>query len=172
MKVILRQAVENLGEPGTLHKVADGYGRNYLIPKGYAVLATPGEMKTYENNLREHEMKIGRQERALQSFADRIAAVKLHFEAQAGETGRLFGSVTANDIAEKISSVIGEEIDRRKVILDEPIRHVGDYTVHVHVVGKLKPAVQVKVTAVAGESPTADETVTAEGETAAAVAAE
>ena len=145
MKIILRKDVENLGEAGTLATVKNGYARNYLIPQGFAVAATPGELKMWEHNQAVKARKVERQERELQSFADKIAAVSLTFEARAGENGRLFGSVTSSDIAEKLSAAVGEEIDRRKIVLSEPIRTTGEHTVTVNVIGKLRPQVKVTV---------------------------
>lgn len=145
MRVILRQDVENLGEAGTVQTVSDGYARNYLIPKGLAVVATPGELKVLAENQRVREQKIARQEQQLQALADRIAGTRIVFQARAGEGGRLYGSVTAGDIAEKLSSLVGTEIDRRKVVLEEPIRSLGEHTVTVHLVGKLRPQVTVVV---------------------------
>ncbi|MDQ2682703.1 MAG: 50S ribosomal protein L9 [Chloroflexota bacterium] len=151
MKIILRKDVEKLGEAGTLATVKDGYARNYLIPQGLAVAATAGELKMYEHNQAVKARKVERQERELQSLADRIAAVSLSFEARAGEQGRLFGSVTAADIAEKLSTAIGEEVDRRKVVLGDPIRMVGEHKVTVNVVGKLRPQITVVVNGVVDE---------------------
>ena len=149
MNVILRQDVENLGEAGTLQSVSGGFARNYLIPKGLAVPATPGELKVLAENQRVRDMKIARQERDLQSLADRLAGQRLTFEARAGDQGRLYGSITAGDIAEKLTAAVGQEIDRRKVVLDEAIRNVGEHNVSVHLVGKLRPQVTVVVTAIA-----------------------
>ncbi|MGH2531556.1 MAG: 50S ribosomal protein L9 [Thermomicrobiales bacterium] len=145
MKIILRQDVEKLGEAGAVKTVADGYARNYLIPKGLAILATPGELKVVEHNQKVQERKIERQEQALRSLADRIEGQKLTFNARAGQGGRLFGSVTVADIAERLSKVVGQEIDRRKVVLDEPIRATGEHSVAVHLVGRLRPHVTVIV---------------------------
>ena len=131
MKIILRKDVEKLGEAGTLATVKDGFARNYLIPQGLAIAATPGELKVWEHNQAVKTRKVERQEKELQSLADKISAQTLHFEARAGEGGRLFGSVTAADIAEKLSAQIKEEIDRRKVVLGEPIRTSGEHTVSV-----------------------------------------
>ncbi|HET7054814.1 MAG TPA: 50S ribosomal protein L9 [Thermomicrobiales bacterium] len=152
MKIILRKDVEKLGEAGSLATVKDGYARNYLIPQGMAIAATPGELKLWEHNQAVKTRKVERQERELQSFADKISGQTLTFEARAGEGGRLFGSVTAADIAEKLSSAVGEEIDRRKVVLSEPIRSTGEHTVTVNVIGKLRPQVKVIVNGVVDEA--------------------
>lgn len=151
MKVVLRQDVENLGERGSVKNVADGYARNYLIPKGLAVVATPGELKVVANNDAVKQRKVARQEEELQGLAERIQATKLDFEARAGSNGRLFGSITNGDIAEKLSAAVGTEIDRRKVVIDEPIRTIGEHPVTVNLVGKLKPQVLVVVHGVVDE---------------------
>lgn len=145
MKVVLRQDVEKLGEAGSVQNVSNGYARNYLIPQGLAVVATAGELKTAAHNQAAKERKIARQEQQLQSLADKINGQTLRFTARAGEQGRLFGSVTAADIAEQLSRNIGEEIDRRKVMLDEPIRQTGSHRVAIHLVGRLRPEITVTV---------------------------
>lgn len=167
MKIVLRQDVPKLGEAGTVQTVANGYARNYLIPQGLAVPATKGELKTAEHNLAVKARKVAKQEEQLQSLADRIAGTRLEFEARAGEQGRLYGSITAGDIAEKLSAALGgEEIDRRKVVLDESIRTVGEHNVVVHLVGRLRPEIVVVVKA------EYDEAAAAEAAAAEAAAAE
>lgn len=145
MKVVLREDVEKVGEKGSVQTVSDGFARNYLIPKGLAVLATPGELKVVAENARVRELKIARQEKQLQTLADRISGQRLTFDARSGEGGRLYGSITAGDISERLSEVVGQEIDRRKVVLSEAIRSVGEHTVTVHLVGRLRPEVTVVV---------------------------
>jgi large subunit ribosomal protein L9 len=151
MKIVLRQDVENLGEKGSVKNVADGYARNYLIPRGMAVVATPGELKVVATNEAVKQRKISRQEQELQGLADRINGQKLEFEARAGSNGRLFGSITNGDIAEKLSKAVGAEIDRRKIVIDEPIRTTGDHPVTVNLVGKLRPQVTVVVNGIVDE---------------------
>jgi large subunit ribosomal protein L9 len=146
MKIVLRQDVPKVGEAGTVQSVSNGYARNYLIPQGLAVAATAGELKVAEHNLAVKARKVAKQEEQLQSLADRIAGQRLEFVARAGGQGRLYGSITAGDVAERLSAVIGEEIDRRKVVLDESIRTVGEHAVAVHLVGRLRPQVTVVVT--------------------------
>lgn len=173
MKIVLRQDVPKLGEAGTVRNVADGYARNFLIPKGMAVVATPGELKTVENNQRAQARKIARQEEKLQSLSDRISGQRLEFIARAGEHGRLYGSITSADVAERLSAAVGEEIDRRRIVLDEALRTVGDHTVTVHLVGRLRPQITVAIVAEggseeAGAAPEeAVEAVTDEAEVAA-----
>jgi large subunit ribosomal protein L9 len=155
MKIVLRQDVPKLGEAGTVQTVADGYARNYLIPRGMAVVATPGEIKTAEHNLKVRERKVARQEDQQQALADKIQGVRLEFTARAGEQGRLFGSVTASDVMEQLNQKIGEDIDRRKLQLSEPLRTIGEHQVEVHLVGRLRPTITV---AIAPEGGTLEET--------------
>lgn len=161
MKIVLRQDVPKLGEAGTIQTVANGYARNFLIPQGMAVVATEGEIKVAQHNLAVKERKIARQEELQKSLAEKIQGTKLAFTARAGESGRLFGSITAADVAAQLSEKIGEEIDRRKIVLDEPLRTVGDHTVTVHLVGKLRPQVTVAISAEETE-PAADTDAEAE----------
>lgn len=145
MKIILRQDVDKLGEAGSVQTVADGYARNYLIPKGLAVMATPGALRHLEDLNQVRARKIAKQEQQLQSLAEAINGKTLTFTARAGEGGRLYGSVTAGDIAEKLSVVVKHEIDRRQIILPEPIRSLGEHTVTVKLVGRLQPQITVAV---------------------------
>lgn len=169
MKIVLRQDVPKLGEAGTIQTVANGYARNYLIPKGMAVVATEGEMKTAEHNLQVRERKVARQEEALQSLADKIQGTRLEFIARAGEQGRLFGSVTSNDVAEQLNEKIGEEVDRRKIQLSEPIRTIGEHEIEVHLIGRLRPTITVSVQS---DAPAEEETDQASEEGATAMDAE
>ena len=157
MKIVLRQDVPKLGEAGSVQQVANGYARNYLIPQGLAVVATPGELKVAANNQAVLARKIAKQEQQQQSLADRIDGQRLEFTARAGDQGRLYGSITAGDVAERLSAAINHEIDRRKVVLDEPIRTVGEHGVTVHLVGRLRPQVRVIVHGEAEETDAAPE---------------
>lgn len=163
MKVVLRKDVDKLGEAGSVQNVSGGYARNFLIPQGLAVYATDGELKMAAHNQAVKDRKIARQEEQLQSLADKIQGLALSFEARAGEGGRLFGSIGSADIAEQIAEKIGEEIDRRKVILSDPIRTLGEHSVEVHLVGKLRPTVSVTVTGEDAEEEVS-ETAATEGE--------
>ena len=145
MKIVLRQDVPKLGEAGTIQEVKPGFARNYLIPQGMAVLATAGEIKTAEHNAAVKARKIAKQEAQLQSLADKIAGKRLEFTTRAGEGGRLYGSITAGDIAGELAKLVGEEIDRRKVVLEDSIRQLGEHAVTVHLVGRLRPAITVVV---------------------------
>jgi large subunit ribosomal protein L9 len=157
MKIILTQDVEKLGTAGSLQEVKPGYARNYLIPKGMAQAATAGMIKQVEERQAADQRRIAKQEVAMQSLADRIQGMRLTFTARAGETGRLFGSVTAADIAEELTKQLGEEIDRRKVDVGTGLHEVGEFPVTINLVGRLKPQITATVAAEGGSEPTASE---------------
>jgi large subunit ribosomal protein L9 len=141
MRIVLREDVETLGRKGDLVEVADGYARNYLVPRGLAIKATRGVVTQAESMRRAREVKETRDRDAAQAVAVQIASRALEIKVRAGEGGKLFGSVTATDVAEALEAQTGIEIDRRKVVLAEPIREVGDSEVTV----KLHPDVVVAV---------------------------
>jgi large subunit ribosomal protein L9 len=147
MKIILTQDVEKLGDAGTLQEVKPGYARNYLIPRGMAVAATTGMVKQVQERQAAEQRRIAKQEVAMQSLADRISGMRLAFTARAGDTGRLYGSVTNAEIAERLSQELGEEIDRRKVDVPGGIHEVGEFTVTINLVGRLKPQITAVVVA-------------------------
>jgi large subunit ribosomal protein L9 len=135
MKVLLVQDVENLGEAGEVKKVADGYGRNYLIPGGLAVLATSGALKQADLHRRRATRRRERISAEMAALARAIEQTTLTFKAKAGEKGRLYGSVTTADIAEKLAESLGQEVDRRKIVLQAPIKQLGSHTVTVRLSG-------------------------------------
>lgn len=145
MRIILNEDVEHLGLAGTVQTVRDGFARNYLLPKKLAILATPGALKQAAERQASADRRMAKQEAEQQGLADRIQGQSVRFFARVGREGRLFGSVTAGDIAGKLSAQIGEEIDRRRVALTEPIRSVGEHSVAVHLVGRLNPTITVIV---------------------------
>jgi large subunit ribosomal protein L9 len=145
MKVLLVQGVDKLGGAGEIKEVSGGYGRNYLIPKGYAVLATRGQVKQAE----ERQAAVRKREEAgrrdAEALAARISGQTLRFTAKVGELDRLYGSITNGDIAAKILSQIGIEIDRRKIDLDEPLKRIGIYPIKVRLMAGLEPLINVVV---------------------------
>ena len=145
MKIILNKDVPKLGVAGTIQEVAPGYARNYLIPQGFATVATRGVIKQVEERLKAEARRIAKQEDELRGLAERIEGLRLEIEARVGDQGRLYGSVTAADIAERLAARVGEEIDRRKIDLDEPIRTVGEHQVAIRLVGRLTPKITVVV---------------------------
>jgi large subunit ribosomal protein L9 len=148
MKLILTQEVTGLGTPGDVVEVKDGYGRNYLLPRGLAVAWTKGGEKQVSS------IRKARQAREIASLEDAqvvrstLEANPVRLTARAGSNGRLFGAVTPGDVADAVAAVGGPKVDRRKVELGRPIKSLGDYTVHV----RLHPEVQatVKLQVVAG----------------------
>jgi large subunit ribosomal protein L9 len=161
MKVILVQDVPNVGESGSIQNVSDGFARNYLIPQGLAEMGTPGRIKQAEQRLQAQQRKVERQEEEMRELSDRIDGLRVEIEARVGQQGRLYGSITAPEIASAVSSALGEQIDRRKVELSDPIRSSGDHTVEIHLVGRLRPTVTVAV------KPSADSLVEEEATEAA-----
>jgi large subunit ribosomal protein L9 len=145
MKIILTKDVPKLGIAGTVQDVAPGYARNYLIPQGMAAVATRGTIKQVEERQAAEAKRIAKQEDELRGLAERISGMRLELHARVGEQGRLFGSITSADIAEQLTAQLGEEIDRRKIDLEEPIRTVGDHEVVVRLVGRLTPKIIVAV---------------------------
>jgi large subunit ribosomal protein L9 len=145
MKVLLVQDVEKLGSAGEVKEVSGGYGRNYLIPKGFAVLATRGQVKQAEERLAAQRRRDEAARRDAEALAARINGQTLRFTAKVGELDRLYGSITNADIAEKIQSQLDIEIDRRKIDLEEPIKRIGIYPVKVRLATGLEPLVNVVV---------------------------
>jgi large subunit ribosomal protein L9 len=162
MKVILLQDVPNVGESGSIQNVSDGFARNYLIPQGLAEMGTPGRIKQAEERIQAQQRKIERAEDEMRDLSERIEGMRVEIEARVGKQGRLYGSITAPEIASAVSSKLGEDIDRRKVELSDPIRSTGDHTVAIHLVGRLRPAVTVTVKPSADSEPEEDNTIAEE----------
>ncbi|MEX0833562.1 MAG: 50S ribosomal protein L9 [Actinomycetota bacterium] len=142
MKIILQKPVTNLGTPGEVVEVADGYARNYLMPRGLAIVASKGAVKDAEGLRRAHEQRDSKARAEAEELATGITAVPLRVLVKAGEDGKLFGSVTAAEIAEAIESAVeGVELDKRTIHLPEPIRSTGTHAVQV----KLHPEVVVDI---------------------------
>jgi large subunit ribosomal protein L9 len=129
MKVLLIQDVDNLGMAGEVADVTDGYGRNFLIPNGLAVLATPGALQNADLHRRRATEKRQRIADEMSALAASVSKVTLNFQAKAGEKGRLYGSITTADIADRLTDAVGHDIDRRKLSLETPIKEVGTHTV-------------------------------------------
>ena len=145
MKVLLTETVDNLGSAGEVKKVADGYARNFLIPKGLAVPATAGALKQAELR-RQAESRRQKQETVkAESLARTLSQVTLTFQVKAGEKDKLYGSITGADIAEAFERETGQAIDKRKVELEEPIRELGSYDVPIKLLPDLAPRVTVIV---------------------------
>ncbi|MDP9299100.1 MAG: 50S ribosomal protein L9 [Actinomycetota bacterium] len=148
MKIILQKPVEKLGLPGDVVEVADGYARNYLVPRGLAVKAHKGAAKQVQVLKRSHEARLSKQRVEYEAIASAlIAAGPVTVTARAGDEGKLFGSVTAADIAAAVAEQARVEVDRKDVHLDEPIRSVGTHEVRVHLFPEVDPVITVEVLA-------------------------
>lgn len=147
MKVVLKKDVPTLGKAGEVKDVADGYGRNYLIPRGLASAAS----KTAVTNVEAHKAASAKQSaKAIaenQALAQRISERPLILKARTGEQGRLYGSVTSADIADALSRAVDRTIDKRDVEIEEPIRHLGPHTARVHVAPQISASLTVVVQA-------------------------
>ncbi len=144
MKVLLREDVDNLGYAGDLKEVAAGYGRNYLLPNGLAVLATNSAIKQAESWREQAAARREELHKEYEALSKRLHELPLTFEARAGETGKLYGSVTTNDVADQINETLGLELDRRKVI-GESLRELGEHRVTVRLSPEFQPQVVVTI---------------------------
>ena len=144
MKVILKEDVEGLGNAGDVVNVKDGYARNYLIPRGLAVRATDRSVKGLEKQRRLILERINKERRRIQNFAEKLQETTVIIKKKAGDEGKLFGSVTSRDIAEALEA-IGMEVDRKKIVLDEPIKSLGTYTVKVKLPYSVEAELKVEV---------------------------
>ncbi|NJC96454.1 MAG: 50S ribosomal protein L9 [Anaerolineales bacterium] len=144
MKVMLVKDVYKLGRAGDIKKVADGYGRNFLIPQGLAVLATAGAVKQAERIRQQAEIRRTELNSELKGLADKIQGILLTFSAKAGETGKLYGSITTQDVATAISEQTRFEVKKQQVDM-QPIRNLGEYTAYVRLTMDLVPEVKIIV---------------------------
>jgi large subunit ribosomal protein L9 len=142
VKVVLRQDLETLGNRGDVLDVADGYARNFLIPGGLAIPATAGISRQAQSMRRSRDLKDAKNQQGAEEIARRLVSLTVSIPARAGAEGRLFGSVTSQDIVEAIAAQAGVDIDRHKVLAHEPIRTLGTHQVSV----RLHPEVQFQVT--------------------------
>jgi large subunit ribosomal protein L9 len=147
MQVVLLKDVRRLGRAGEVRNVADGYARNYLFPNGLATLATAGAVRQAEEQAAHEARHQAREQAKARSLAEEVGGTALTFKARAGETGHLYGSITASDIAGELEKRTGKTIDRRKIVLEEPIRELGTYQVPVRFGGEATAQVSVTVEA-------------------------
>jgi large subunit ribosomal protein L9 len=147
MRIVLRDDVDNLGRKGDLVDVADGYARNFLVPKGLAIKATPGAQKQADAMRRSRDAQELRTREAADAFAQRLAGATIEVKARAGEGGRLFGSVTSSDIADAVQAQLGIEIDRRRLDLDEPLKELGAVDVRLRIHADVDATIHVAVVA-------------------------
>ena len=144
MEVILRQAVENLGKPGDVVKVSNGYARNFLLPRGVAFEATPGNLKRIAQEKVRLEAEENQRREAAQALAAKLEQVSLTFSARVGEEGKLFGSVTPADIVHQLESQ-GVHLEKRQIDLHEPLKTLGVFRVPVRLHAEVKPEIKVWV---------------------------
>ena len=146
MRIILHREVEKLGTPGQVVEVADGYARNYLIPRGLAAPASKGAVRHAERLRRSHDERVLKELTEARQLAERLAASPLRIRARAGQEGRLFGSITVADVAQEVQRATGVSVDRRRLHLSEPIRSVGTHEVTVHLHPEVNATITVEVT--------------------------
>ena len=148
MQVILKKEVQNIGEAGDLVNVKDGYARNYLIPKNYAEPATEGALKNREQNIARIKAKQEKLHQEALAKAEQIEKFgTLELSAKAGESGKLFGTITTKKICEEIKEKANIEIDRKTVSLNAPINRIGEYTMLIKLTSKVKSELKIVVTA-------------------------
>jgi large subunit ribosomal protein L9 len=144
MKIILKDSVENLGNRGGVVEVKDGFARNYLIPKGLAMKYTPGALKLLSQEHRMYEAKQVREKDDAQAIADKLSAVALVAQKRAGDQDILYGSVTPTDIADLLEDK-GFKIDKRKILLHEPIKRLGEFEIKIRLHPEVVPVVKLTV---------------------------
>ncbi len=144
MEVLLLQDVDQLGQIGDVKRVADGYARNYLIPRGLAAVATPGAIKQAERLRQAATRREAKAFSEAQALAQLLDGQTISFQARAGESDRLYGSITSANIAESLEEKIGRVVDRRKIDLEEPLKELGTHAVTI----RLAPEAEAKVTVV------------------------
>lgn len=152
MKIILKEAIKGVGRPGEAVEVADGYARNYLLPKRLAELATPAKLKEWEFRRGKVEKKLAEERAVAEGLATQLAAKPIEITARSGEEGKLFGSVTNKDVAEAIQIQLGLEVDRKKIEMSEPIKSLGDHSVAIDLHVDVTATVTVRVTGENGET--------------------
>lgn len=154
--ILLREDIEHVGGRGEIVKVKAGYARNFLLPHGFATLATKGNVKQIEQERSALLKKAAIEKATAEAQREQMESLSLTFERKSGEHGQLFGSVTSMDVAEALQAK-GYEIDRRKIVLKDAIKETGEYTVNVKLHREVTLAVPVKVTAEGGEMPVKEE---------------
>lgn len=148
MQIILKKDVQNLGEAGDMLQVKDGYARNYLLPNDLAEIATKGAIKNREQNLARIRAKQEKMHNEALELAKRIEELaKLELSAKAGESGKLFGTITTKKLSEELLEKLGTEIDKKDLTLNAPINKVGEYELTIKLTSKVKTQIAVVVTA-------------------------
>ena len=144
MEVLLLKDVEQLGKAGEIKKVSVGYARNFLMPRGLATMATPGAIKQAKLQKESKSRQQAKELSEAQALAQALDGLSVSFQARAGESDRLYGSITTANIAEALAQQVNQDVDRRKIVLEEPLKELGTHAVTVH----LAPGAEAKVTVV------------------------
>lgn len=148
MKVILKKDMQSLGDIGDIIEVSDGYARNYLLPKNIVEIATAGALKNREKNIERIKAKAEKLHQEALAKAEKIQALELiEIEAKAGESGKLFGAITTKKLAELIQEKSGIEVDRKNILFERPINHIGEYEMKVKFTTKVSAVLNVGVKA-------------------------
>lgn len=148
MQLILKKDVQNIGEVGDIVNVKDGYARNYLIPNNLAERATKGSLEARERDMARIKAKAEKLHQEALAQAEKIQAAEvIELSAKAGESGKLFGTITTKKLAEELLAKVGMEIDKKSIILDSPINHVGNFVMTIKLSSKVKAQLNVEVSA-------------------------
>ena len=145
MEVILKQDVKGTGKAGQVVKVSDGYARNKLIPAGLAIEATPANKKAFEREKAKAAEKLAQERAAAEEFKGRLEDKMVIVKTKVGENGRLFGAITSKEIASAITEQTGVEVDKRKIVLDKPIKETGVETIEIKLFQDIKAKVVIKI---------------------------
>ena len=146
MIVILVKDVKGTGKTGDVVNVSDGYARNFLLPRGLAQKGTDGNIRSLEKAKALQEDKFNKEKEDAQNLADKLAQFEVKIISKSGENGRLFGSITSNDIAQALKDQYKVEIDKKKIMLDSPIKQTGDFQVNIKLYYEVIGTLKVKVT--------------------------
>jgi large subunit ribosomal protein L9 len=147
MKVILKVDIKGVGKKGELINASDGYARNYLLPRDYAMEATEGNMKSLIEKKDAEKFKKDSEAKTARELAKKLSGITVVFKVKAGENGRLFGSITSKDISDEIKKQHGYEVDKRKIVLEDSIKSEGIYNIEVKVYPEVSSKIKVEVTA-------------------------
>ena len=145
MKVVLLEDLPGRGKAGEIKEVSNGYARNFLLPRGLALLATPSIIKQVESRLEQEKLEESIDRDKLVELAQQIEGKEIHFQARMGTGERLFGSITAADVAEKLSQAIGSVIDKKKIDIEKPLRKTGSHQLTVKLASDLNPQITVVI---------------------------
>lgn len=145
MKIVLLEDVPGKGKAGEIKEVSKGYAKNFLLPRGLALVATPTVIKQVESRLEREKLEGSIDREKLVELAQQIEGREIRFKARMGAGERLFGSITAADVAEELSRAIGSVIDKRKIDIEKPFRQTGSYEVAVKLAGDIKPKITVVI---------------------------